>query len=343
MKKIFIPLIFSLILNQSIYASDISKIVKENNNLKYEYEVNKEDKDLFIESLEKEIEYEYKKYKIVDYNVEEQDYIDTIEISDIKEITTNSNNLKDVLNVLPKTLEYNNDGYIGVNNLDHESIEVIPIYNGYYEEYIDEIKQYFDLTRNDMDFIPKEIEKDGYTLYLINVDWYTQTTKNTGDFEIVNLYRGEALYRGVKRINNPNTYRVIAKYNGTAKKEIEKPYLIKVNYDEINTTIDKVEENNNIGLPVTVATTSSIFVVLFLFYLENNVRIYNNEKYIGRYKIKNNTIDISNSVNKFYTNNYLLKFNNRLYKKYKGKNIKIVKGDLSKYCQITSDNVEVRF
>ena len=73
------------------------------------------------------------------------------------------------------------------------------------------------------------------------------------------------------------------------------------------------------------------------------VAVYNNEKYIGRYKIKNNTIDISNSVNKFYTNNYLLKFNNRLYKKYKGKNIKIVKGDLSKYCQITSDNVEVRF
>jgi len=110
MKKIFIPLILSLILSQNIYASEVSSIIKENNNLQYEYEVNKEEKDLFIESLEQEISYEEKSYKLVDYSVEEQDYIDTIEISDIKEITTNSNNLKDVLNVLPKTLEYNNDG-----------------------------------------------------------------------------------------------------------------------------------------------------------------------------------------------------------------------------------------
>ena len=187
MKKIVIPLILSLILTQNIYASEVSNIIKENNNLKYEYEVNKEEKDNFIESLEKEINYEEKNYKLLNYNVKEQDYTDIIEISDIQEITTNSNSLNDILNILPKTISYDKDGYIGTNNLDYESIEVTPIYNGYYEEYIDEVKQYFDLTRNDMDFIPKEIEKDGYTLYLINVDWYKQTSKNTGDFEIAEV------------------------------------------------------------------------------------------------------------------------------------------------------------
>jgi len=342
MKKIFIPLILSLILSQNIYASEVSSIIKENNNLQYEYEVNKEEKDLFIESLEQEISYEEKSYKLVDYSVEEQDYIDTIEISDIKEIVSNSNSLENILNVLPKTLEYSNDGYIGINNLDYESIEVMPIYNGYYEEFIDETKQYFDLVRNDMDFIPKEIEKDGHTLYLIDVDWYTQTTKNTGDFEIANLYRGEALYRGVKRIYNPYTYRVIAKYNGTAKKEIMKPYLIKVSYEEIIPEVEQTENNNSV-LPITVATTSSIFVVLLLFYLSNKVKVYINGKYIGRYKIKGNLLDITNSISKFNSNNYLLKFNKRLYKKYKGKNIKIVKGTLSKYCQVLSDNIEVKF
>lgn len=277
---------------------------------------------------------------MVNYNVNEQDYIDTIEISDIKEIVSNSNSLEDILNILPKTIEYSNDGYVGINNLDYENIEVIPIYNGYYEEFIEETKQYFDLGRNDMDFIPKKIEKDGHILYLINVDWYTQTTKNTGDFEIANLYRGEALYRSVKRIYNPYTYRVIAKYNGIAEKEIDKPYLIKVNYEKIIPEAEKNEDNNSV-LPIAGATTSSIFVILLLFYLDNKVKVYCNGKYIGRYKIKGNLLDISNSTNKFNGNNYLLKFNKRLYKKYKGENIKIMKGTLSKYCKILCYNVEI--
>ncbi len=340
MKKIVIPLILSLILTQNIYASEVSNIIKENNNLKYEYEVNKEEKDNFIESLEKEINYEEKNYKLLNYNVKEQDYTDIIEISDIQEITTNSNSLNDILNILPKTISYDKDGYIGTNNLDYESIEVTPIYNGYYEEYIDEVKQYFDLTRNDMDFIPKEIEKDGYTLYLINVDWYKQTSKNTGDFEIADLYRGEAFYRGVKRIYNPYTYRVIAKYNGNAKKNIVRPYLIEVNYEEIRPEIEEVEKNN-IVLPVTVATTSSIFFVLLLLYFNNKVRVYCNGRYIGSYKIKDNVLTITDSTNRTYTNNYLLKFNKKLYKKYKGRTIKFVKGTLSKHCQVLSSNVEV--
>jgi len=338
MKKIFIYLIFSLILSENIYASELSSIIKENNNLKYKYEVNKEEKDEFIESLEKEIIYEEKDYKLSNYKVKEQDYTDIIEISDIKEIITNSSSINEVLDILPKVINYDKDGYIGTSNLDYESIEVIPIYNGYYEEYIDEIKQYFDLTRNDMDFIPKEIEKDNHTLHLINVDWFKQTNKNTGEFEIVDLYRGEALYRGVKRIYNPYTYRVIAKYNGIAKNKIEKPYLIEVKYEEIIPEIVEIKKEN-VALPVMVVTTSSIFVVILLVYFSNKVKVYCNGKYIGRYKIKKGTIDITSS--NLNENNYVMKFNNRLYRKYKGKIIKVMKGNKSKYCEITSNNIEI--
>ena len=65
MKKIFILLVLSLILSQNIYASEVSSIIKENNNLEYEYEVNKEEKNLFIEALEKEISYEENEYKLL--------------------------------------------------------------------------------------------------------------------------------------------------------------------------------------------------------------------------------------------------------------------------------------
>ena len=59
------------------------------------------------------------------------------------------------------------------------------------------------------------------------------------------------------------------------------------------------------------------------------------------YKIKDNVLTITDSTNRTYTNNYLLKFNKKLYKKYKGRTIKFVKGTLSKHCQVLSCNVEV--
>lgn len=343
MKKMFILFILCLVLSQNIYASEVLNIIEENNNLKFVYEVNKEEKDLFIESLEQNINYEDKNYKLVDYSLEEQNYIDTIEINDIKEVTANSNTLEEILDILPKTISYDKDGYVGKNELDYESIEVTPICNGYYEEFIDEIKQYFDLSKNDMDFIPKEIEKDGYTLYLVNVEWHTQTTKNIGEFKISDLYRGEAFYRGVKKIYNPYTYKVVAKYNGTAQKEIEKPYLIKANYEEAIPTFEE-KKDNNIALPVLVVGGSSgIFIVLMIFYFNKRVKIYCNNKYVGSYKIRGNEINITRLINKTDNTTYTLKLNKMLYKKYKWKSLRVVKGILSKYCQVTSDNIEVKF
>ena len=340
MKQIFIYLICSLLLSQNIYASELSNIIEKNDKINFEYEVSREEKDLFIENLEKEINYQDKNYKMLDYNIVEQDYIDTIETNCIKEINFNSNSLEDILSVLPKTINYNENGYIGINNLDYENISITPIYNGYYEEYIEEAIQYFYLIRNDMNFIPKEIEKDGHKLYLVNVDWYKQTTKNTGTFEITDLYRGEALYRGVKRIYNPYTYKVVAKYKGNAEKKITQPFLIKVNYEEVIPQIEEKEESNR-TLPLAISTTSSIFFILLIIFSSNRVKVYCNKKYVGRYKINNNVLDISKSNIK-NSNNYLLKFNNRLYKKYRGKSIKVLKGELSKYCKIINKNIEIK-
>ena len=159
-------------------------------------------------------------------------------------------------------------------------------------------------------------------------------------FEITDLYRGEALYRGVKKIYNPYTYKVIAKYKGKAEKKITQPLLIKVVYEEVIPQIEEKEESN-MALPLTIITTSSIFFVLLLIYSSNRVKVYCNKKYVGRFTINNNILDISKS-NTESSNNYLLKFNNRLYKKYRGKSIKVLKGNLSKYCKIINRNIEIK-
>lgn len=58
------------------------------------------------------------------------------------------------------------------------------------------------------------------------------------------------------------------------------------------------------ALPLTIITTSSIFFVLLLIYSSNRVKVYCNKKYVGRFTINNNILDISKS-NTESSNNYL--------------------------------------
>lgn len=321
-----------VISSRNIYGASLINKTTEENKINIKYEVDLNEKDEFLNSIESEYYIDNEKYNLNDYEVKNQNYIDEISIKDTKEVISNSDSLTEILKLLPSSLDYDKDGYTGKNELKYDEIQVESIYNGYHEEYVDETKQYFDLERNDMDFIPKEIEKDGLKLYLINVEWYTQTTKFTGDNEIPNLYRGEAFYRGVKKINYPYTYRVIANYEGKASKEIEKPCLISVVYE-------KEIVKNNIIIPTVVTGTSGLFIILFIFYFKNKAKIYGNRKLIGICGIKNDSINL-NKIKK--CESYILKLNNGVYKKYKGKTIKLIKNDITKYVQIVDKEMEFK-
>ena len=321
-----------VISSRNIYGASLINKTTEENKINIKYEVDLNEKDEFLNSIESEYYIDNEKYNLNDYEVKNQNYIDEISIKDTKEVISNSDSLTEILKLLPSSLDYDKDGYTGKNELKYDEIQVESIYNGYHEEYVDETKQYFDLERNDMDFIPKEIEKDGLKLYLINVEWYTQTTKFTGDNEIPNLYRGEAFYRGVKKINYPYTYRVIANYEGKASKEIEKPCLISVVYE-------KEIVKNNIIIPTVVTGTSGLFIILFIFYFKNRVKIYSKGKLVGMCSIKDDSINLNKIIK---CDSYILKLNDGIYKKYKGKTIKLIKNDITKYVQIVDKEMEFK-
>lgn len=348
MKKILTAVMILFITSiQSIYASTIISDTQKDNAIYREYEVDKQGNDNFYNNLEDNIYIENEQYKKIEYTVRGGDIEDTINVTDSKEIITKTNSINEILNYLPREMVYSKDGYLGNTTLDIDNIKVTEIYNGYYEEYIEDTKQYFDLNKNDMDYIPKEIKKDGLTLYLINVDWYTQTTKKKGENIITDLYRGEALYRGIKRINNPVTYRVIAGYNGTATKEIEKPYIYTVKYEKIEDKEEmKVGEEQNIVAPILINTTSGIFVVvIILLFTNRNVKVYNLQhgryKYLGRVKLRKSVIDLNNLKKNVFGNRYKFVLSNRAYKKYKNKNITIKKDNIVKTHYIDNDKFEI--
>lgn len=334
MKRIVFLIMLCIVLIQNVNASTLLSETKKDNVIYKIYEVNENENKDFYKNLNENIKIDNKQYKKVNYTITGGNSKETKEIADKKEIIIKSNSIDEILNTLPKNINYDNDNYIGNMTLDYENIKVEEVYNGYYEVYVDETKQYFDLPKNDMSYIPKSIKKDGLTLYLINVDWYAQTKKKTGEIEITDLYRGEAFYRGVKRIDNPLSYKVTANYKGTATKEIVNPYIYTVKYE--------MSKEKNILTPILIGSTGIFIVVIVLFYRNNKVKLYSKDnKYIGLYKIKNNILDITNSMKKITTNEYIIKFNKKMYRKLENKTIKIVKGTLSKYCKIDNDNIEI--
>lgn len=343
-KIIVLTLLFAGIF-QSLYASTLNYETIKDNTLYREFTVEEKENNNFFNSLEDVITKENIKYKKIGYDVKTNVKEDTININNTKSIISDTNNITDILNKLPKTIEYNSNGYVGSSNLDISNIKVSEIYNGYYEEYIEDTKQYFDLDKNDMNYIPKEIKKDGHTLYLINVKWYPQTTKYIGSIKVTDLYRADAYYKGVKRIYNPTTYNVVASYTGIAKKELKKQYSYIVKYNKIED--ESVIDNNTSSLtfPI-VAGTSGIFIIIILFYINfKKAKVYNLQcgKYIflGNYKVKNGIIDISKIKDKNIGNKFKIILNNKAFKLYNNKDIKIIKNDIIKTQHVVSNTFEI--
>jgi hypothetical protein len=297
------------------------------------YLVQEDEKDTFIENLDKEIEVFGEKYTFDSYTSEGGTTIDTIDISTTKKITSETNNLNSIINQLGKTIHYEKDGYVGEYKLNTENIQVKTNYNGFREDLIEETINYTGLERNDLDFIPKQTEKDGLTLDLLNVEWEGETTKMIGEYEVADLYTAKCYYAGKQRVNYPNTYSVTAEYTGTATKEISTPYTYTVKYNKVEEEIPTVtpevveKKENNI---IPIASGTSVIILVILFFISKNVTVYNyrDGKYVkvGKTILNNNTINLTKYSMSEVTNKYKLEFSKRLTNKLQGKMITIIKG-----------------
>lgn len=311
------------------------------------YLVQSEEQNAFIENIEKNIEVFGDKYTFDSYEVTGGTTLDTIEINTTKRITSKTKNLDSIINQLGETISYNQDGYVGEYVLNTENIQIKTNYNGYREDLIEETINYNGLSRNDLDFLPKQTVKDGITLDLLNIEWEVETTKMIGEYEVADVYTAKCYYAGKQRIDYPNTYSITAEYTGTASKEIESPYTYKIKYNKVPDSIPEIvkEEKENNIIPVVGETTGCILVVLFFF--TRNVTVYNYKdgqyKKIGKTRMKpNNTIYLTRFSLFETTNKYKLEFSKGLTNKMQGKMITIAKGDTKIKVLVSTDNENYR-
>lgn len=334
LKKITIVLSMTLLLttvNCFAYTEE-SSITNENKLIKT-YTVNKDEEQDFLSQIQKEYSDEEYNYKLEKQDKSGGDYTESKDIITTKTITLKTNNTQKILKEFPETIEYSENDFNGEYVVDTDSLKVVTNYNGYTEYLVEDNKEYPNLSRNDLDFIPKEILKNGIKLDLLKVDWELQSTKMIGDYEVADKYIAKCYYAGKIRKDNPYTYTVTATYKGIATKTIENPYQYTLTY-----SFEKIPNNNLIYL----IGGSSIGIIAIFFIVRKNAKVYNlnngEYKFVGRIYIRKDKIKLSRFAPFEKTNKYKIIIADRKVKKLENKMITIVKGKNTVSKLVNSNN-----
>ena len=334
LKKITIVLSMTLLLttvNCFAYTEE-SSITNENKLIKI-YTVNKDEEQDFLNQIQKEYSDEEYNYKLEKQDKSGGDYTESKDIITTKTITLKTNNTQKILKEFPETIEYSENDFNGEYVIDTDSLKVVTNYNGYTEYLVEDNKEYPNLSRNDLDFIPKEILKNGIKLDLLKVDWELQSTKMVGDYEVADKYIAKCYYAGKIRKDNPYTYTVTATYRGIATKTIENPYQYTLTY-----SFEKIPNNNLIY----IIGGSSIGIIAIFFIVRKNAKVYNlnngEYKFVGRIYIRKDKIKLSRFAPFEKTNKYKIIIADRKVKKLENKMITIVKGKNTVSKLVNSNN-----
>lgn len=269
LKRIVLCVTFTILLTvTNCFAATLeNETQKQEDNIIYKirtYVVSKSEEQDFIDSIENSTTIDNNTYTLKNVEKDTLESTETISIETTKTITTKSKNKADILNELPTSLEYNENGFKGEYRLNEDSLKIKTNYNGFTEYLIEEHIKYTDLEKNDLDYIPKQITKDNMTLDLLDTTWEVQSTKILGNTEVPDKYIANCYYATKNRKDNPYTYTVTATYNGTADKTEENTYEYTVTYQFEQEQNKATEEKLDINyIPIIAGSSGAIIIVVF--------------------------------------------------------------------------------
>lgn len=331
-KKILALCGISLILCSAscMAVTNIDTNYSENEEVCYKvYEVKENERISFIANLDKEIELNGSKFKFKKYDYTGGNIENTIDISTSKTAILETNNINEIVNLLGENISYDENGYKGTYIIDRDSISITKNYNGYYEKIIDKTINYEGLSRNDLDYIPKEIEEQGRKMALLKTEWIPESYTNIGNAQVENSYTAKCYYATKERIDYPYTYMVVANYQGKATKIEEHPLVYKVEYEKVKEE-PVVEKEKNI-LPVVSGTSGIILVAIF--FLTENIIVYNYREgkwvKVGKTRMCGNKIRLDKFSLFEKTNRYKIELSKKLTREKNGKQIEVSKNGKS--------------
>lgn len=193
--------------------------------------------------IEEPFIYEGYTYTYSDMTKQENPFSDSKAKTETVTVTTDRNDLNDILDALEPTLEYDDGTYSGTLSLDHTSIQTESASKEFRSKVITATKEIGNLDCNDMSYVPSTTVKDGLTLALSSVDWQVQSTVLVDDLLVPATYKAVAVYSGKAYYYADTSYVSTAEYKGTVTCDQIRDITYTVTY---------------VGTPVRAAATPAV-------------------------------------------------------------------------------------
>ena len=227
------------------------------------HEINKtvsiEEAEQYRENIKNEITIDNVKYELQDITEQENKGIVSEEKEQTKQKVVYTNNKYDVLNMFESKIEMTEDEMSGTLELQNNSLD-LKVNDSYIEQYkVSLTKNYENVPSNELNDVPKTIEENGTTYYLINPIWTVSQVEKVEGQDVPIAYNGEMQYEGIKERTIVKSYLATVNYKGTLEKEEVDSISFEITYKEVPQEITEEESPNYI--PVAVATGTGIVVV----------------------------------------------------------------------------------
>lgn len=227
------------------------------------HEINKtvplEKVEQFRENIEKEITIDNIKYELQDVSEQENKETKTQDKEEVKQKIVYTNNKYDVLNMFESKINMTENEMSGILELQNNSLD-IKVNDSYIEQYkVSLTKNYENVPTNELNNVPKIIQENGITYYLINPIWTVSQVEKVEEQDVPIAYNGTMQYEGIKERTVVKSYLATVTYKGTLEKEEVDSISFKITYKEVPQEITKEESPNYI--PIAVATGTGIVVI----------------------------------------------------------------------------------
>ena len=310
-KKLLLFMIPILMVSTNVFATDVKKedtIIKS-------IVINKTDENNFLNLLDDTIEIDSIKYNLQNKERLELETTNSKTEEQTKTLELSTNKKDKILDSFEESIKYDDGEFSGDLYRQDNSLKITPIKHGKYEKVFTIDKQYTNLNKADLDYIPKEITEDGYTYSLTKCEWNIAENENIQNISMPKSYTATTTYKTVKTLEYPYTYKCELTYNGE---------ISKVSKDTVQYTLtykqqpkEEITENKTSILPYLGGT--GVFLVV-IFFLLPNAKITN--YYDGKYKTikyirvstKNPKVNLKHLPNA-KTNVFSIKFSDKLDKK----------------------------
>ena len=261
-----------------------------------DYEINEkisiENAEEFEKNIQKNINIDNVKYELQDVSKQENKQNINKEETQTKQKIVYTNNKYDVLNMFENKIEMTKDGMSGILELQNNSLD-IKIKDSYIEQYkVALTKKYENVPTNELNDIPKSIEENGVTYYLVNPIWNISQVEKIEGQDVPIAYNGEMQYEGIKERKIVKSYLATVTYIGTLEKEETESITFNIKYKEMpQEEIAKEIKKMNFKTQMCARTIRNNIYAGDIYDIKSTDMIYNKE-----YKDKNKDKTICEKV-----------------------------------------------